>query len=171
MNVMPEGVGTPLDAGAANKPTPMTMTIMKQRPQGTATMPFDELISGFLGRDMAPFFGQEIPGNDLPRVNITESRDAFRLAVLAPGFRKEELKLNVEENTLTIGAEHKDAQLQEGERYTRREFTRRSFKRSFRLPEQVDAEQISAEHANGVLTVRIPKVVPVKPAQREITIG
>lgn len=147
------------------------MTIVKQRPQGTTVTPFDEFINSFFGRDLSQFFGHDDAGMNHPRVNITESKDAFKVDVLAPGFRKEDLKLNVEENTLSIAAEHKDQALNEGERYTRREFSHRSFKRSFRLPENVDTERISAEHANGVLTVHLPKVVPVKPAQREINIG
>lgn len=157
--------------GVEHKPTPMTMNIMKQRPQGTAATPFDEILSGFFGRDMAPLMGHDIISAGLPRVNITESRDAYKLALLAPGCRKEDLRVRVEENTLTIGAEHRDEEMQEGERFTRREFSQRSFRRSFRLPGTVDAGGISAEHTNGVLTVRIPKVLPVKPAQREIAIG
>ena len=147
------------------------MTIVKQRPQGTTVTPFDEFINSFFGRDVSQFFGHDDAGTSLPRVNITESKDAFKVDILAPGFRKEELKLNVEENTLSIAAEHRDRSMNEGERYTRREFSHRSFKRTFRLPENVDTERISAEHTDGVLSVHLPKVVPVKPAQREINIG
>jgi HSP20 family protein len=147
------------------------MTIVKHRPQGTAATPFDEFINSFFGRDISQFFGHDEAGMHQPRVNITENKEAFKLDILAPGFGKEELKLNVEENTLSITAEHRDEALNEGERFTRREFTHRSFKRSFRLPENVNTERITAEHSNGILTVRIPKVVPVKPAQREISIA
>jgi len=147
------------------------MIILKQRPQSTTVPRVDHFINSFFGRDMAQLLGHDDVAMDLPRVNITESKEAYKLDILAPGFRKEDLRLNVEESIITISAEHKDEQLNEGTRFTRREFSLRPFKRSFRLPEQVDADRISAEYGPGVLTIRIPKAAPVKPAQREISIG
>lgn len=107
----------------------------------------------------------------MPRVNITENGEGFKLEMQAPGYAKDELKLNLENDVLTISAEKEHQSLDENERYTRREFSQSSFNRSFRLPETVDAEKISAEHINGVLTVSIPKRAEVKPAPKQINIG
>jgi HSP20 family protein len=147
------------------------MTLVKHRPQGSLVTPFDELFNGFFGRDLSHFIGSDDMQRSAPRVNITESKEGFKLDLLAPGFHKEDLKMNVENDTLTISAEKKNEALVEGERYTRREFGFSAFKRSFRLPENVTAENIKAEFTNGVLSVSIPKTEPAKPAVREISIA
>jgi HSP20 family protein len=147
------------------------MTIVKHRPQGSLVTPFDELINGFFGRDLSHFMGSDDVFRGSARVNITEGKDHFKLELMAPGLEKDELKLNVENDTLTISAEKKQRTLEENERYTRREFGYSAFKRSFRLPENVMAEHITAEHANGILSVKLPKMEPSKPASREISIG
>ncbi len=147
------------------------MTIVKHRPQRSLVSPFDELFGGFLGRDLSHFIGSDDVHRAVPRVNITETKEGFKLDLLAPGFRKEDLKMNVENDTLTISAEKKNEAVSEGERYTRREFGFSAFNRSFRLPEHVSAENIKAEFTNGVLSVSIPKNEPAKPAAREINIA
>ena len=147
------------------------MTIVKHRPQRSLVTPFDELFGGFFGRDLSHFIGSDDMQRSTPRVNITETKEGFKLDLLAPGFRKEDLKRNVENDTLTISAEKKNDTLAEGDRYTRREFGYSAFKRSFHLPENVAAENITAEFTNGVLSVSIPKTEPAKPAVREISIA
>jgi HSP20 family protein len=104
-------------------------------------------------------------------VNIIEREGGYELRMLAPGFTKEDLKLSMENEVLTISAEKKVEDLKENERYTRREFSHSAFTRSFRLPETVNAEGIKAEYQNGVLQVHIPKAEAVKPKTREISIG
>jgi HSP20 family protein len=147
------------------------MTIAKYRPQATFAAPFNELVNEFLGRDIGQFFGSDDLRRSNPGVNIVENDKAFELRLLAPGFAKEDLKLSMENEVLTISADKKTEELKENERYTRREFTHSAFSRSFRLPETVNAEGIRAEYLNGVLNVHIPKAEAVKPKQREITIG
>lgn len=106
------------------------------------------------------------------RANILgETKEGFQLELLAPGYAKDELKLNVEKDILTLSAGTKQSEMPEGQRYTRREFALPSFKRSFQLPEHTDVDNITAEHANGVLTVSIPKKVEVKAAVKEISIA
>lgn len=145
------------------------MYYTKQHPLAAKTQPFNSMLERFFGNM------EQMQGNDdLPqaiiRANILESKEAFRLELLAPGYAKEELKLNVDKDILTISAEHKPGGLQEGQRFTRREFALRPFKRSFQLPEHTDLDNITAEHVNGVLTVNIPKKVEVK-AVKEISIA
>ena len=160
----------PANTGTNNENTTI-MTLVKHRPQFPFASPFDELFGGFFGRDISHFTGSDDVNTSVPRVNITETKDSFKLDLLAPGFSKEDLKMNVEEDTLTISAERKNAALNEGDRYPRREFGFSAFKRGFRLPENVKVDGISAGFTNGVLTVNIPKSEPVKPAVREISIG
>ncbi|HNA33116.1 MAG TPA: Hsp20/alpha crystallin family protein [Flavobacteriales bacterium] len=147
------------------------MTLVKHRPQRPFASPFDELFGNLFGRDISHFVGNDDVNTSIPRVNITETKDGFKLDLLAPGFSKEDLKMNVEDDTLTISAEKKSVSLNEGERYTRREFGYSAFKRGFRLPENVKMDSITANYANGVLTVSIAKSEPAKPAVREISIS
>ncbi len=148
-----------------------TMTLVKHRPYTAHVSPFEGLFNGFFGQDLGPIHGNDDHFRDHPRVNIVEDKTSFRLSLLAPGFNKEDLKLNMEKDLLTISADRKQEQLDEHERYTRREFGSFSFKRSFRLPETVNAEAISAEYNNGVLTVKLPKSEPTKPTARTIDIA
>jgi HSP20 family protein len=155
------------------KPThkQQAMTIAKYRPQAVFTSPFHELVNEFFGRDISQFVGQDEMRRSVPSVNILEREKDFHLRMLAPGFSKEDLKLNVENDLLTISAEKKSEEIKENERWTRREFGYHAFSRSFKLPENVSSEAIHAEYTNGVLAVTIPKMEVSKPKSREIAIG
>lgn len=152
-------------------PKRKAMTIVKYRPQGSFVSPFNALMNDFFNRDIGQVFGQDEMKHILPGVNIVENDEAFELRMQVPGFNKQELKLQVENDVLTISAEHKVEDLKENERYTRREFSYGSFTRSFRLPGSVDSANISAQCADGLLTVRIPKTEAAKPRAREIGIN
>lgn len=146
------------------------MIITKPHPHTVQFTPF----SGFFpsrASSLGRVQGSDDLPNSFPRVNIIETTDGYRLQLLAPGYSKEDLKLNVENDTLTISAEKKNAALAENERYTRHEFSQDSLKRSFRLGEKADLAGISATHVNGMLTITIPKKEESKPAAREIPIG
>jgi HSP20 family protein len=147
------------------------MTITKYRPQAVLTSPFNELVNEFFGRDISQFIGNDELRRTQPATNIIERPDEFELRMSVPGFAKEELKMSVENDTLTLSGEHKAEEKKEDERYTRREFTRSAFSRSFKLPEGVNHEGINASYANGMLHVRIPKADSAKPRTREIAIG
>jgi len=92
-----------------------------------------------------------------PAVNIIENKDGFKLEVAAPGLAKEDFKISIELNKLTISSQkEKNAETTE-DRYVRKEFGSFSFSRSFTLPLTVDQEKIEATHKDGILTVLIPK--------------
>ena len=95
----------------------------------------------------------------IPAVNIKETNDNFLVEMAAPGMNKEDFKIELDGNNLTITSEHKaEKEENEGERYTRREFSYQSFQRSFTLPRDVvDIDQINAKYENGVLHLSIPK--------------
>ncbi|MEI6948741.1 Hsp20/alpha crystallin family protein [Paraflavisolibacter sp. H34] len=95
----------------------------------------------------------------IPAVNLKETADNFEVEVAAPGMKKEDFKIELNNNMLTIRSEKEDQHEQkEGERYSRREFSYQSFQRVFQLPvEVVDAERITARYENGLLQLLIPK--------------
>ena len=100
----------------------------------------------------------------LPSVNIKENPDAFTVEVAAPGFDKNDFKLELNHNTLTVSSEKKDeSETKENEVFTKREFSYQSFSRSFTLPMIADGERISANYENGILLVSIPKKEEAKP--------
>jgi HSP20 family protein len=101
-----------------------------------------------------------------PAVNIIENESLFKLEVAAPGLAKEDFKINVEDKTLTVSAEKKiETETKEGEKTLRREFGYSNFKRTFTLPENVNAADIKAVYENGVLNVHLPKVEVKKVVQ------
>ena len=100
----------------------------------------------------------------LPSVNIKENPDAFTVEVAAPGFDKNDFKLELNHNTLTVSSEKKvESETKENEVFTKREFSYQSFSRSFTLPQIADGDRIEANYQNGILTVLIPKREEVKP--------
>lgn len=103
--------------------------------------------------------------HSFPAVNVLESENAFKIELAAPGLKKEDFKVNIHENTLTISTEKK-AETEETEgNYTRKEFNFASFKRSFTLPKSVDGEKIVATYTDGVLGLELPKKEEAKPKE------
>ncbi|NLN24163.1 MAG: Hsp20/alpha crystallin family protein [Bacteroidetes bacterium] len=105
----------------------------------------------------------------VPAVNVLENSDMFVLEVAAPGLKKEDFTIEVEKDTLVIGAKSmsetvthsdndKDTEKTPENQYTRKEFSYSNFRRSFRLPEIVDTENIKANYTDGVLKINLPKV-------------
>ena len=103
-------------------------------------------------------------------VNIRETENDYVLDVVAPGFQKEDFKINLDNNTLTISAEKKEEKENQNEKFIRKEYKQQSFKRSFTVDENIDAENISAKFVNGVLTLNLAKKQEVKPQVKEISI-
>ena len=108
----------------------------------------------------------------LPSVNIKENPDAFTVEVAAPGFDKNDFKLELNHNTLTVSSEKKvESETKENEVFTKREFSYQSFSRSFSLPLTADGDKVEAVYDKGILTVSIPKKEEAKPkAPRAIEI-
>lgn len=97
-----------------------------------------------------------------PSVNVVENEKEYRLEVAVPGFSKDDFAIDVDHNVLTISGEKKNETKEEKENYMRKEFSYTSFKRSFTLPETVNADKISAAYENGILNVHLPKKVEDK---------
>ncbi|WP_126972790.1 Hsp20/alpha crystallin family protein [Gynurincola endophyticus] len=138
----------------------MTLVKMNNRPFNRHFSDlFDEL-----------FNMQTVEQNKIPAVNISETDQAFQLQLFAPGLKKELFTIKVEDGNLNIGYEHKSEQKTENNKVVRNEFSYKSFKRSFHIADLVDADQISAQYQDGVLTLNLPKTQPVQPAIKQIAI-
>lgn len=124
--------------------------------------------------DLDRFFGSDSPSfvRRVPSVNIRENAEEFIIEVAAPGLKKEDFKVNVEQNILTISAEKEEEDEQREQRYTRREYVYNSFTRSFTLPEYVIGEEINARYEQGVLRISLPKKEEArKQAPRQIRVA
>jgi HSP20 family protein len=130
------------------------------------------LVDEFFGKDLLGNIFDEFTGVNMPAVNISEGKDEFRIAVAAPGLDKDDFKIDLDHNVLTISSEKKDEKEEKNEKLMRREFSYSSFKRSFTLPEAAQLDKIEANHKNGILQITIPKKeeAKVKPP-RQIAIA
>lgn len=122
------------------------------------------------------FFGNNWLGKwdrEFPAVNISENEKNYSVEVVAPGFKKEDFKLKVDDDILTISAESKSETKEEGKEkeYTRREYSYNSFTRSFHLPENVKDDNISATYQDGILKLQLPKSKVQVKATKEIAIN
>jgi HSP20 family protein len=127
------------------------------------------------------FFGKEIFGYNpnnfaktTPAVNVKEDDKQFILEVAAPGLQKEHFNVAVEDGILTISAETKSEKTESNEdaKFTRKEFSYSTFKRSFTLDEEsVDADNIVAKYENGILNIAIPKKVKTEEEKKAKTIS
>jgi len=108
-------------------------------------------------------------GSTLPAVNVRETNEDFSIEVAAPGMKRDDFKVELDNNVLTISSELEAKQEEKYSNYTRREFSYHSFQRSFTLPEgKVEGEKIAARYVDGVLYITVPKreEAKVKPAKQ-----
>ena len=109
--------------------------------------------------------------NNIPAVNVKENEGSFQIEVAAPGLKKEDFKLSLHENRLTISTKQEENKEEKSEKYTRQEFNYTSFQRTFTLPKNVDGEKIEASYTDGILHVGLPKKEELKPAVKEIAVA
>jgi HSP20 family protein len=128
--------------------------------------PLPSMFDDFLTRDLfdGGLSNSSDTGTTIPAVNIKETSDAFEVEMAAPGMKKEDFKIELNNNLLTISSEKTEEKaVNEGEKYNRKEFSYQSFQRSFTLArEAVDFDNIQAKYENGVLKLLIPKREEIK---------
>ena len=136
---------------------------------------YPSLFDRFFGNDLFDWSNQNFSSTNttLPSVNIKESNDDFEVEVAAPGFDKSDFKIELNNDVLTISSDKNlESETNEGQQFTRREFSYQSFSRSFTLPNIADSEKIEAKYENGILRVVIPKKEEAKPKPaRQISIS
>jgi HSP20 family protein len=122
-------------------------------------------------------FFNELPGTwgresnfGFPPVNIHETTEAYHVELNAPGRNKEDFKLSVENGLLTVSFDKKEETKSEDYKTIRKEFSYKSFKRSFNLDDRIDSNGIQAKYENGVLKVLLPKKEQAKESTKQISI-
>jgi HSP20 family protein len=115
------------------------------------------LVGEFFNSDFLPKAFECENSYSVPAVNVIEGKEDFRIEVAAPGLTKEDFKIQLDNNLMTISSEKEEKKEDEAEKVTRREYSYYSFKRSFSLPESVNTEKIKANYKDGILQVVIPK--------------
>jgi HSP20 family protein len=113
------------------------------------------LWSSLFDDDFFPVVSQR--NTSMPAVNIKEDDKSFTLDLAVPGIDKKDLKIEINEDVITISSEHKEEKEEKTDDFKRREFSYTSFCRSFYLPENVNKEKIGANYKDGILTVELPK--------------
>jgi HSP20 family protein len=134
--------------------------------------PFEANFNNFVEdifSEIPVLFKNEWKGNT--PVNIKESDNAYILEVMAPGFEKSDFKINLDQDVLTISADNKEnADTAGKQKQIRKEFSIRTFKRSFTVDNKIDSGKIEAKYVNGILMLTLPKKEPAKTTQ-EIVIN
>ena len=95
--------------------------------------------------------------NNVPAMNVREEKDAFLIEMAAPGMKKEDFQVEMENGVLMISASTEEKKEEKSAEYKRQEFSYRNFKRSFWLPENIAPDKISAQYENGLLKLTLPK--------------
>jgi HSP20 family protein len=108
---------------------------------------------------------------DVPAVNIRDEKDSFVMELAAPGLKKGDFKINLDNQLLTISSEKKEEKEEQEENYTRKEFAFSSFSRSFTLPKTIVFDKIKADYKDGILVVKLPKKEEEAKLTREIKVA
>jgi HSP20 family protein len=108
--------------------------------------------------------------NSFPAVNVAEKDNEYDIDLAVPGYKKEDFKIKVNDDVLTVSAEAKTENKEENKEYTRQEYSYSSFSRSFRLPDNVKDDQISASYEDGMLKLCLPKTSTPTKATKEIQV-
>jgi len=139
-----------------NNPNLKIMSLIKFRTNPAQTTSFDSFFNDFFEGEFFPK-SLNYKGGSLPAANIRETETGFHVELAAPGMKKKDFNIELNEDLLTIRTEKKEENEEKDGKYTKREFNYSSFVRSFRLPEEVDVENIKATYDDGVLSMDIPK--------------
>ncbi|MFZ4545518.1 MAG: Hsp20/alpha crystallin family protein [Saprospiraceae bacterium] len=116
---------------------------------------FSNMVDNFFGKDFESIFDTMSKGIMVPAVNVIENKDNYMVEVAAPGLKKEDFKIEVKDNMLSISSEKEVEKDKSTKKYTRKEYSFSSFARTFYLPDDVDVNSINANYENGELSIKI----------------
>ena len=127
---------------------------------------FPSLIDDFMYND----WNVKVPSlsSRIPAVNIKELDSQFEIELAVPGKEKDDFEIDLEDGILSISSTQEDKKLDDKEKFTRREFSYNSFKRSFFLPDSVDHTKIDANYKGGVLKLLLPKYKEAQPQPKKL---
>ena len=110
--------------------------------------------------------------SEVPSANLRETNDQYIVELSAPGLKKDDFNVDIQDGVLTISSEKEEETKDDNKDYKRREFSYSSFTRSFTLPENVNEEKIEAKYTDGILEVKIPKTeVTINKPKKEIKVS
>lgn len=130
------------------------MNLIKWNNRSVFSDLFDHVFNNF-DDDYKPVFCK-------PATNIVEYDNNYELNLAIPGLEKEDIKINLEDNVLTVSSEKENKNEEEKVNYSRMEYAYHNFSRSFTIPKTVNAEKINADYKNGVLNIILPKIEEAK---------
>ena len=140
------------------------MTLVKwNKPTNNALLPgFNDVFESIFNDT---FFNDRMVTR-VPAVNISESNDHYHIELAAPGLKKQDFKISVDHDQLSISVEQQTEQ--NDRKYNKREYSYTSFVRSFTLPELADQDRIEAAYEDGVLKIDVAKKEEAKTVSRQI---
>ncbi len=108
---------------------------------------------------------------NVPAVNITENKENYQVSLAVPGMKKDDFKIDIDGNMLTISSEQEENKEEKDKKFTRKEYSYSLFSRSFTLPEEINKEKIEAKYEEGVLKISLPrKEEAKKPLAKHIAV-
>ncbi|MBK8610694.1 MAG: Hsp20/alpha crystallin family protein [Chitinophagaceae bacterium] len=131
-------------------------TLALNKPIDRMPSVFDDFFrpwNGFFDEGNGNLWGKTM---NIPAVNITENKKDYLVSMAIPGMKKDDFKIDVEGNILTISSEKEENKEEKDKKFTRKEFNYSCFSRSFTLPEEVNKEKIEAKYEDGVLKISLP---------------
>tara|TARA_B100002019_G_scaffold257810_1_gene242130 strand:- start:1303 stop:1755 length:453 start_codon:yes stop_codon:yes gene_type:complete len=135
-------------------------------------VPFDSLFDDIIQKTMPSFtdeFGVNFFGsNSYPKVDVIDHDDRITIEAEIPGLSKKEVSVDLEENVLTVSGSKQSKDEGADIKYIRKELKRSSFKRSFKLGENINQKNVNADFNNGILLITLPKKEPEKPKKIKI---
>jgi HSP20 family protein len=132
---------------------------------------FNSFFDDFFRRDLHAGYGKARVA-----VNVKETPEAFHLEVVAPGFKREDFSISIEDNYLKIHGKVEESKTDEkdegtAEKYSVKEYHKASFEKAYKLSNEVDADRINAKYENGILDIEIPKKSKEEKTVRSINVG
>lgn len=155
------------------------MSTIAKKQNGGVPATFGKVVDNIFENGLRHFFNDNFwnPGTlnsrtSLVPVNVRESEQQYQVDVIAPGCRKDDFNVMVNDNMLTVSFERKqeNEETDETKGWVRNEFIQQSFTRSFALDETVDVDKISGDYSDGILRITLPKNEKARQQSRQIEI-
>jgi HSP20 family protein len=145
------------------------MTLLKWQKDNKLAPSYSSLFNDWFDDN---YFDKVAIGTSVPAVNIKDNDKDFSVSIAAPGLKKEDFKIALNHNILTISSEQKSEKEEKEEgKFTRKEYSYSSFSRSFTIPDTVETDQIDAKYENGELKITLPKKEKAVKVTKEIVIN
>lgn len=138
------------------------MTLLKRN------SPSSLRLSDFFDEDLFNF--KSAHDDWMPAVNIVDNSKNYQIEVAAPGIKKNDFNVVIENGILTVSGKTEVVEEESKKNYTRKEFSSQSFTRSFTLPENVNQDDVEAKYQDGVLKLTLTKIKESAPSKKEINV-